>query len=147
MNDVYVAKKDCGHIVAAVPANSRKETADIIQRLIVSGFRIELASSWEVGKMFDLHCDCSRPPMTPIPGIFSDYPAETNGIIHDEGASAADVDALANDELADGVEDEIEAAVEEAPEVMTVSGEEPDGSDWAQEQIDVRVDVVEEVES
>ena len=111
MNDVYVAKKDCGHIVAAVPANSRKETADIVQRLIVSGYRIELSSSHEVAFMFNLHCDCGRAPM--LPGIDGEAPAENSDIIHDDGADQADVDALSEEPQTE----EAEAALEELVEL------------------------------
>jgi hypothetical protein len=98
MNNVYVAKKHCGHIVAAVPANSRKETADIIQRLIVSGYQIELTSASEVNLMFDLDCKCDRPPLLPgFQSIFGRKGDVVTEIIHDEGVDQADVDAMATE--------------------------------------------------
>jgi hypothetical protein len=57
----YVAKKPCGHIVAAFPLSvggSPKAIAEIVEQLIAAGYNIEQTGEGEVGLVFAITCDC-----------------------------------------------------------------------------------------
>lgn len=65
MTNVYVARKVCGHIVAAFPLNiEQKAKAEIAKQLISNGVDITQVDESEVSLMFKLDCDCQgRPPL------------------------------------------------------------------------------------
>lgn len=63
-NRVYVARKDCGCIVAAFPVNMDKAIkGKILEQLSKAGLDIEQTSEFDVQENYHLVCDHNRPPL------------------------------------------------------------------------------------
>jgi len=62
MVDNYVARRDCGCIVAAFPMNrgEDKRVAEIIKQLILMGYQIHNAPSYDVRLNFKPDCECGK---------------------------------------------------------------------------------------
>lgn len=109
----YVARKECGCIVAAIPLNmDNAAKAEILKQLVKSGFVIDQASDWEVQTNFSLQCDHNKPPLLRIADN-GRQPEE------DDGIEMSDVNAMTDDfEPEAEADEEYEAAQEERKEEM-----------------------------
>lgn len=119
MSRVFVAKKECGHIVAAFPVRMEQNCkAEILKQFTKAGYDIEQASESEVAFMFALTCDCNKPPLLKLADELAsaDKEAESEELSQEEinedgGVDMEDVDALANPDEDSGAfepEEEIE---------------------------------------
>lgn len=108
----YVARKDCGCIVAAFPVKMDQACkAEILKQLTKAGFDIDQTSDWEVHERFNLACDCNKPPLLKI---------ADNGYLDDDqdddGIEMSDVDAMTDDFEPEAEVDEEHIAAEEEQE-------------------------------
>jgi hypothetical protein len=120
-NRVYVARKECGCIVAAFPVGIDKAVkGELMKQLAKAGLDIEQASEIDVQVDFHLTCDHNRPPLL---GLIddakyhrsgSDYrPTENAAFGNDDGADASDVNAGGSDLTPEAEEEEEQIAAEE----------------------------------
>jgi hypothetical protein len=64
MARVFVAKKTCGHIVAAFPVNMDTNCkAEVMKQFTKAGYDLEQSSELDVRLSFALTCDCGKPPL------------------------------------------------------------------------------------
>ncbi len=108
---VFVARKPCGHIVAAFPVSMEKNAkAEILKQLTKAGYDIEQALEAEVREKYDLSCDCGKPPLLELIDQ-QEEGVQDEGVDYHPGTGQADVDALGNeDETREEEEDEAEPA-------------------------------------
>lgn len=115
-NRVYVARKDCGCIVAAFPVNMDKAIkGKILEQLSKAGLDIEQTSELDVQLNFHLICDHNRPPLLDYVAEQAILPAQEEEVgevveeedEEDDGVESADVDAMSED-----ISDEVEEAIE-----------------------------------
>jgi hypothetical protein len=105
-NKVYVARRDCGCIVAAFPITIDKAVkGELLKQLAKAGLDIEQATDIDVRLDFNLSCDHNKPPLVSMWEKKAEAPAE------DDGVDQADIDAAATD-----VDPEDEEALERLAE-------------------------------
>lgn len=97
MSQCYVAKKSCGHIVAAFPVNIDKAVkGKLLEQFTKAGFDIEQATEAEVRLGYNLSCSCATPPLLKM----MDEKAE--------GVDKADIDSASQEDLTpDGSADQL----------------------------------------
>ena len=110
----YVARKSCGCIVAAFPVAGidAKHSAEILKQLVLCGYSVQQAGEGDVRKDFHLTCDHNRPPLLdiadkkvdPVTGEVISENEPTGFEPLEDGADAADVEAMAEDYQGDGEE-------------------------------------------
>ncbi len=132
MSLVYVARKtNCRHIVAVFPQNMPvKSRAEVMKQFTLAGYDLEVADDAEVRENFATVCDCNRPPLLNLIGQAAQARDQDDGEpIDDDGVDVDSVDALAEEAQAEGVEEAVEAVVDEAV-----------AAEGAEEAIEVAVD-------
>jgi hypothetical protein len=115
---VYVARKECGCIVAAWPVLMDKNIqGEILKQFSKAGYTLEQASETDVRFDFRLICDHNKPPLLAYAEQKANEPTpETVGDADDEGVGTKDVDAAGEDWYPEAEEAEEQEADREAVE-------------------------------
>jgi hypothetical protein len=96
MAKVYVARKSCGHIVAAFPLTiDPAAKGEILKQFAKAGFDIDQTTELDVQVNYALTCDCNKPPLFKYA---DDMPRGEPDPNNDGGVDQASVDAMANDD-------------------------------------------------